>query len=84
MRGIQGHLLWCCIINIIDFLKSDLEMQSGKSSRPYCTFSPANSMVLYYKKISLGYMNMKRVPGQATDWHMIFTIGVSDKDLVSS
>lgn len=41
-EGAQGHLLWCWIINIIDFLKSDLEMQSSKSSWLCCGFSPSD------------------------------------------
>lgn len=84
LRGAQGHLLWCWIINIIDFLNSDLEMQSSKSSWPCRRFSPPNSVVLYYKNIALGHMSMKRMQRQATDWQKNLTIARSNKELVSS
>lgn len=91
MGRAHGHLLWCWIINIIDFLKSDLGMQSSKSSQPYPKLIPPNTVVLYFKKITLGHMSMKKVQRQATGWQKIFrrlffffTIEVSDKGLAAS
>ena len=55
-------------------------MQSSKSSWLYCGLSPL-TVVLCYKKISLGQMSMKRVQRQATDWHKIFTVDMSDERL---
>ena len=36
-------------------------------------FAVPLTVVLCYKKISLGQMSMKRVQRPATDWHKIFT-----------
>lgn len=48
------------------------------------SFSPPNSVVLYYKNIALGHMSMKRMQRQATDWQKNLTIDRSNKELVSS
>ena len=50
----------------------------------YAVDSVPLTVVLCYKKISLGQMSMKRVQRPATDWHKIFTVATSDKRLVYS
>ena len=47
----------------------------------YTVDSVPLTVVLCYKKISLGQMNMKRVQRQVTDWHKIFTVDMFDERL---
>lgn len=42
------------------------------------------TLVLCYKKISLGHKSMKRVQRQVTDWQKIFMADLSEKGLVSN